>query len=207
MPDTAKRVFTIPTIISLFRILLIPVFSWAFLRDDLPLALAVVAFSGVTDSLDGVIARRFNMISHVGKWLDPLADKLTQMTLAVLMFYRFHTSENEWMRIFAWVFLLFIGKEVLMLLFALVVLLMHKRPMAAAIWGKAATVAFYAVMVLLFLAGPEAGVLTRWFEWCVLPQWAVQTLVILNLLLTFAAFASYFPDTARQILGKEKKDS
>jgi cardiolipin synthase len=205
MLDTAKKIFTIPNMISFFRILLIPVFAWAYLKDYMIFALVIIVLSGVSDTVDGRIARKYNMISDFGKMLDPIADKLTQMVLAVLMFLRFHGSDNEWMRAFAWVFLLFIAKEVLLLLFALVVLLMGKRPMAAEIWGKAATVAFYVVMAILFLAGPDVGVITQRVEWFVLPPWAVQILVILNVALTFAAFISYIPDTARMILNKEKK--
>ena len=201
MRETAKKIFTIPNMISFVRILMIPVFAWAYLGDRMVLALVVVVLSGISDMVDGRVARRYNMVSNFGKMLDPVADKLTQMTLAVLMFYKFYTSGNEWMRIFAWVFLLFIVKELLMLLFAAIVLAMGKRPMAAEIWGKSATLAFYIVMVLLFLAGPEVGVLAQWFQ---LPQLAVQILVVLNLILTFVAFFSYFPDTARQILNKEK---
>jgi len=206
MLSGAKKIFTIPNMISFFRILLIPVFTWAYLEDRMVLALVLVALSGISDKLDGTIARRTNSISDLGKMLDPVADKLTQMTLAALMFVRFHGSEDVWMRRFAWVFLLFIGKEVLLLLFALVVLLLGKRPVAAEIWGKAATVAFYVVMLLLFLAGPGVGVVTQWVKWFVLPPWAVQALVVISVALTFIAFFSYVPDTARQILGKEKKE-
>jgi len=201
MTEKLKKIFTIPNIMSIVRILLIPAFCWAFLSGRDILALVLVVISGVTDKLDGTIARRYNMVSDLGKLLDPTADKLTQMALAVLMFIRFHGSVDIWMRRFAWVFLLFIAKEVLMLLFALVVLLMGKRPVAAEIWGKAATAVFYVVMVLLFLAGPDVGVFAQWWSF---PPLAVQILVVLNLLLTFAAFFSYFPDTARQILNKEK---
>ena len=188
---------------------MIPVFAAFFFRGDYVLATAVMLASGATDVIDGFIARRFNMITDLGKILDPIADKLTQMTLAVLMFIRFHGADPgkyPWMRAFAWVFLGFIAKEVLMFIFAGVVLLMGKRPVAAEIWGKLATVAFYVVMILLFLAGPGVGVLERYLPWAVLPAWAVQVMVVLTLVLMVVAFASYFPDTARQILNKEKKE-
>jgi len=205
MANTLKKVFTIPNIISFVRILLIPVFVWAYLQERMVLALVLVAVSGLSDKLDGTIARRLNQVSELGKMLDPVADKLTQMTLAVLMFIRFHGAdpvEYPWMRTFAWVFLGFIAKEVLMLIFAGIVLLMGKRPVAAEIWGKMATVVFYCVMILLFLAGPGVGVLpAKWW----LPAVVVQVLVVLTLVLMFVAFASYFPDTARQILNKDKK--
>ena len=204
MINPLKKVFTLPNIISFVRILLIPVFAWAYLREYMILALILVALSGISDKLDGVIARRTNQISDLGKMLDPMADKLTQMTLAVLMFIKFHASENVWMQAFAWVFLGFIAKEVLMLLFALLMLLLGKRPGAAEIWGKAATVVFYVVMILLFLAGPEVGVLAKWFE---LPPLAVQILVVLALLTAIAAFLGYIPDTYRKLFkeGKEEK--
>ena len=204
MSDSLKKIFTVPNIISFVRIALIPFFAWAYLNERMIIALVLVGLSGLSDKLDGTIARRMNQVSDLGKMLDPIADKLTQMTLAVLMFIRFHGSADLWMRRFAWVFLGFIGKEVLMLIFAGVVLLLGKRPVAAEIWGKAATVVFYVVMGLLLLAGPDVGVLERYSPAAVLPGIVVQVLVIVSLAMTVIAFASYFPDTARQILNKEK---
>jgi len=205
MSSSLKKVFTIPNIISFVRILLIPVFVWAYLQDRMVLALVLVAISGISDKLDGTIARRMNQVSDLGKMLDPIADKLTQMTLAVLMFIRFHGAdpvEYPWMRAFAWVFLGFIAKEILMFIFAGVVLLLGKRPVAAEIWGKLATVVFYVVMILLFLAGPGVGIFAETWSF---PPIAVQAMVIATLALMVIAFVSYFPDTARQILNKEKK--
>ena len=64
-----------------FRILMIPVFSWMYLtastREDVYRAAAVVFISSVTDLLDGWVARRFHMVTELGKFVDPLADKLT----------------------------------------------------------------------------------------------------------------------------------
>ena len=207
MPNTLKKFFTIPNMISIVRVLLIPVFVWAFLAGREVLALVVVVISGVSDKLDGTIARRFNMVSDAGKWLDPMADKLTQVALALMLFLRFHASADAWMRAFSWVFLGFIGKELFMLLFALFMMLIGKRPGAAEIWGKAATVAFYVVMGLLLLAGPGVGVLERWIPGAVLPPLAVQILVVLTLVLTVTAFLSYIPDTYRKLFkeGKEKQ--
>ncbi|MDR2753173.1 MAG: CDP-alcohol phosphatidyltransferase family protein [Oscillospiraceae bacterium] len=200
-----NRVFTIPNVISVVRILIIPLFVWAYMTPGhMVLALVLVALSGLSDKLDGTIARRTHQVSDLGKILDPTADKLTQVTLAVLMFLKFRGADaasNPWMHAFAWVFLLFIAKEVIMLAFAGLMLLLKKRPAAAEFWGKAATAVFYSVMVLLFLAGPEVGVLAKWWS---LPALAVQILVVLNLVLTFVAFFSYFPDTYRKLFGKEK---
>ena len=80
-----KEICTIPNLLSLFRIALIPVYGNLYLnadRDiDYLLAGSVLALSCLTDLADGIIAREFHMISHVGKVLDPLADKLTQFFL------------------------------------------------------------------------------------------------------------------------------
>ncbi|MCL2106447.1 MAG: CDP-alcohol phosphatidyltransferase family protein [Oscillospiraceae bacterium] len=206
-----KKILTIPNLISFVRILMVPLFAWLYLKNYLLAALVVLVLSALSDTLDGTIARRFNMISDMGKWLDPLADKLTQLTLAVLMFLRFHGSTNELMQKFAWVFLLFLGKELLMLLVALVLMLKKKRPSAAEIWGKAATVMFYVIMGLMFLVGPEVGALLQWWPRLELPMApvpVVQILVMANLVLTFIAFFSYVPDTCRKLFkeGKEEKD-
>ena len=201
----SKKFFTIPNIISLVRIVMVPLFAWAFLAGHEIAALVIIVLSGVSDKLDGTIARKFNQVSEAGKMLDPLADKLTQVVLALLMFLRFHASTNAWMQAFSWVFLGFIGKEVFMLLFALCMLLMRKRPAAAEIWGKAATVAFYVVMSLLLLAGPEVGLLQKYIPAAVLPQWSVQILVVLTLVLTVVAFLSYIPDTYRKLFKEGKK--
>ena len=73
-----KDIFSIPNILSFVRILLIPIFVWLYVTagtsGEYYLAAAVVVASGITDFLDGQIARRCNMITEFGKFLDPLAD-------------------------------------------------------------------------------------------------------------------------------------
>ncbi len=80
-----KEVLTIPNMLSLFRILLIPVYMNLYLEAtedrEYWMAGSVLALSCLTDLADGIIARTFHMISNVGKVLDPLADKLTQLAL------------------------------------------------------------------------------------------------------------------------------
>lgn len=80
------KIVTIPNILSLFRIILIPFIVWSYLgRENHTLAGILVLVSAFTDILDGFIARRFNMISDVGKVLDPIADKATQAVVALLL--------------------------------------------------------------------------------------------------------------------------
>ena len=204
MAEKKLGFFTIPNIISLARIAMIPVFAWGFLAGHEILALVIIILSGISDKLDGTIARKFNQVSEAGKMLDPLADKLTQVTLALILFLRFLGSEDRMMRFTAWVFLGFIAKEVFMLLFALAMILMKKRPAAAEIWGKAATVVFYVVMGILLLAGPDIGIIAKYCDGAALPPVVVMVLVVANLLLMVIAFLSYIPDTYRKVVKGEE---
>lgn len=87
--DWKKDFFTIPNMLSAFRLILIPVYVVIYLRAeetvDYILAASILAVSCLTDMIDGQIARRFNMISTIGKFLDPVADKATQFTLIVCL--------------------------------------------------------------------------------------------------------------------------
>ena len=84
-----KEILTIPNFLSLFRLILIPVYVYIYLHaeDDSEyiLAAVVMGLSCITDMIDGKIARHFNMISNVGKVLDPLADKFTQLALILCL--------------------------------------------------------------------------------------------------------------------------
>jgi len=88
-----KEVITIPNLLSLFRILLIPVYVNLYLEatEDRQYLMAgsVLAISCLTDMADGINARKFHMISNVGKILDPLADKLTQLALILSLSARY----------------------------------------------------------------------------------------------------------------------
>lgn len=87
--DWKKEVFTIPNLLSMFRLLLIPVYVIIYLNAeeaiDYYIAGSILAVSCLTDLIDGQIARRFNMITNLGKFLDPLADKLTQFALILCL--------------------------------------------------------------------------------------------------------------------------
>lgn len=129
------RILTVPNALSVLRILIVPVFAVLYLRGHVAGAAAALVASGVTDMLDGLIARRFNQITELGKMLDPFADKLTQGMVALCIAIRFPAIRP--------LLLLFILKELLMLGCALVLLKKHKRPCAAKWYGKVATVMFY----------------------------------------------------------------
>lgn len=83
-------IFTIPNALTLLRLLLIPVFIHFFFTSPQSLIpLFILALSALSDILDGTIARRFGMISDFGKFLDPLADKLTQAALLLCLSLRY----------------------------------------------------------------------------------------------------------------------
>ncbi len=88
-----KEIFTIPNVLSLFRLALIPVYMDIYLSAegarDYYLAAAILAVSCLTDLIDGKIARHFNMMTTLGKFLDPVADKATQFTLIVCLAIRY----------------------------------------------------------------------------------------------------------------------
>lgn len=89
MKDWKKEIFTIPNMLSMIRLLMIPVYMTIYLHaqttDDFVLAAAILTLSCLTDLIDGKIARRFHMTSIVGQVLDPIADKATQLSLLVCM--------------------------------------------------------------------------------------------------------------------------
>lgn len=201
MKDLFKGCWTIPNLLSLLRIVVIPFFAYFFIKGDALWAIVVLFLSGVSDFLDGKIARKFNQVSDLGKVLDPVADKLTQITLAVLLFISFNGASDSMLKAFSWVFLVFIVKEAIMVLFGGLMIVIGLRPSAAEIFGKVATFAFYAIMLLVVAFGPEVGLLKSVF---VLPSTLMMILVVISAILTIVAFFSYFPDTFRQF--KELKD-
>ena len=92
MQDNAhlKKIITLPNILSLVRLLLIPVFCVVYVSmGKYKPAAAILLLSGLTDVVDGFVARRFNMVSDLGKVLDPAADKLTQLAVLACLISRF----------------------------------------------------------------------------------------------------------------------
>lgn len=127
--------FTIPNAISVVRILLVPFIAYHFMKDHLLTAVILIAISGLSDLFDGMIARKFDQVTELGKMLDPLADKITQGVVALCFAVKYPHIRM--------ILLVFIVKELLMLVFAIVLLKKKKRPSAAMWYGKVATTLFY----------------------------------------------------------------
>lgn len=197
MKDLFKGCLTIPNLLSLIRIMLIPVFAVLFYQDQKIAAVVVLALSGFSDMFDGKIARKYNQISELGKILDPVADKLTQITIAVMLFIDFHTAQNTLIKAFSWVFLFFLIKEGIMIIGGLIMLILGIRPGAAEIFGKIATVVFYVGMVIIIAVGPEVGALNELLGFS-LPPVLTGIIVVACAITTLIAFLSYMPETFRQ---------
>ena len=88
--SSQSKILTIPNLLSFFRLCLIPVFMWLYCVERNYLWTGIILIiSGLTDTVDGIIAREFNMISDLGKVLDPIADKVTQAAMLFCLLTRF----------------------------------------------------------------------------------------------------------------------
>ena len=179
-----KELLTIPNILSMFRLLLIPVYMRMYLQAstklDFYLAGTVLGISCLTDLADGKIARAFNMISNVGKLLDPLADKLTQFTLILSLSFKY--------RILYPILFLFLLKEMFQFISLLFFAQKGKFLPGALISGKVCTTVLFSSLFLLVLI-PD------------LNQKVVLILVTADALFLLYAFAEY----ANAYFGKNSK--
>lgn len=145
-PKREHRVITIPNILSVCRILLIPVFIWTYCcRRQYWKAFWILVVSGATDLVDGFIARTFHMVSDLGKALDPLADKLTQGAVLLCLGSRYPQM----------FFLagLLVAKEIITGLMSLSAIYKTKEVKSADWHGKATTGLLYFTMLLHILWG------------------------------------------------------
>ena len=99
------QVLTIPNLLSVIRLALIPLIVWLYVgKQAYSIAVIIILLSGATDIIDGAIARRFHMVSDLGKILDPVADKMTQGAVILCLALKY-----RWMR---GLIVLFIIKEI-----------------------------------------------------------------------------------------------
>lgn len=136
-----KEIFTIPNLLSLIRLILIPVYVVIYLNEHYLLAGVIIAVSCMTDAVDGFVARHFNMISHVGKLLDPLADKLTQFALILCLTIRYPAMLI--------VLVLLVVKEIIQAICLLLVVRKGKALKGALIMGKICTAFLFTSLVAM----------------------------------------------------------
>ena len=142
-----KQIWSIPNLLSIFRIVLIPVYMTIYVTaessSDYTLAAVILAVSCFTDLIDGKIARKFNMVTELGKLLDPIADKLTQLALIIAL-----ATRHMALRVFLPVFFV---KE-LMQLWATVKSLKNGKTLKGALMsGKISTTVLFCSLTLMVL--------------------------------------------------------
>ena len=175
-----KEILTIPNLLSVFRIALIPVYLKIYLDGAYGRSAAVLAVSCLTDLVDGKIARKFNMISNVGKVLDPLADKLTQLGLLICLSVR--------RKMLKYLLVIFLIKEFWQL-FAMIGAMRRGKALNGALWsGKVSTTVLFTGLGLMFLF-PN------------LSDGAVNAIAAVCLVFLLYAFGDY----AMAYFGKNKK--
>ena len=179
-----KEILTIPNLLSLFRLILIPVYVSIYLHADTPgdytLAAAILAVSCLTDLVDGKIARKFNQITTLGKFLDPLADKATQGAMILCLAVHHPVL---------WALLvLFVVKEGFQLIAMLLTLRKGMALDGALMAGKISTTILFVTLIIMVLF-PGMGTMTA------------------NLLtaICFVALVIAFVQYIRAYYGKNKK--
>ena len=172
--DWRKEIFTIPNLLSLFRLVLIPVYIIIYIQASKPadyfLAAAILAVSCLTDLVDGKIARHFNMISNLGKVLDPLADKLTQFSLIICLALKHPVLHT--------MIVLFVVKEVFQLIAGLLTLRKGKMLTGALITGKVCTTVLFVSLILMVLL-PD------------MDPHAIKTITLVDCIFLLISFADY----------------
>ena len=165
----------IPNILSCLRLALVGVFIFVFCASGHEhknqIALFIFLFAGLTDVVDGFLARRFGWITTLGKILDPLADKLMQCTVLICL-----ASAKM---IGVWFIIPYILKELLMLFGGLFVIKTKKLVVVSNVFGKFAVVFFYATIFFVLLL--SNGTIEPW----------VNIMCAISLGFTLIAFAAY----------------
>lgn len=142
-----KEIFSIPNLLSFFRLALIPVYAYIYLNatqtHQYVLAGTIMAVSCLTDMIDGKIARHFNMITTVGKILDPIADKMTQFTLTLCLSLEYPVLMP--------VLALFVVKEVFQLIAGIFFLRKGRMLPGALMTGKVCTTVLFISLIALVL--------------------------------------------------------
>ncbi len=169
-----KEIWSIPNLLSLFRLILIPVYVLIYLHATQAahyyIAAGILAVSCLTDLIDGKIARHFDMITTLGKILDPLADKATQFSLAVCIAVKHPVL---WLLVG-----LFIIKEGFQLVAGMLTIRSGRMLIGALIPGKICTTVLFISLILLVLL-PD------------LSEQTVQIITAVDLVFMLISFAAY----------------
>ena len=142
-----EQILTIPNLLSLLRLLMIPLIVWLYCAKQwYTAAVGVIILSGLTDVADGIIARKFGLVSDFGKILDPLADKLTQGAVIISLATKYN--------LMIVLIIEFVLREIIMMILGYITIKRRDSVNSAKWYGKATTVLLYTVfVVLIFFPG------------------------------------------------------
>lgn len=160
-----KEIFSIPNLISYVRIGLMPVYVYCSLtaqtKQDYVFASFLLLFIALTDFLDGYIARKYNMVTELGKLMDPIADKLFQLAIALCLMYKI---TGMWV-----VFIVFMVKETILGICNIYFWFRYHRKMDGAMWcGKVSTTIFYSMTFIMALLPPLPDMVYYFMEACMI---------------------------------------
>ena len=134
---------SIPNIITLGRIILVPVIVWAIVSSQMEIAFAIFVIAGVSDAVDGFLAKRFNMSSELGALLDPLADKALLVSIFVAL--------GIWGAVPRWIVILVVSRDIMIVTAVIVSWLLDKpvamKPLMVSKLNTVAQVAFAALVL------------------------------------------------------------
>jgi len=137
------NIANIPNIITLGRIILVPIVVWAIASNQMEIAFAVFIVAGVSDAVDGFLAKRFNMTSELGALLDPLADKALLVSIYIAL--------GIWGAIPRWIVILVVSRDIMIVSAVIVSWLFGKpvqmKPLMVSKLNTAAQVAFAALVL------------------------------------------------------------
>ena len=186
-----KNIFTIPNIISFFRLMLVPLFVITYFHEaeynTYFWSIIIVLVSGASDIIDGVIARKYNMVSDVGKVLDPIADKLTQVVIIMCLAVKHPLI----IPMFAVLFI----KELLTLFAALHLLSKGTKPISSKWFGKLSTVVIFATMFYTIIVDR--------FNY---PEIILYILIVLSIICMLISVGGYFKLFFRQVKGEDSSN-
>ena len=152
-PQISTRVFTLPNILTFVRMGLIPVFATLLVYGKETAALIVFAIAGISDGVDGFIARRMKQQSELGTIIDPIADKLLMTTAFVMLTIPGLLAPGRHLPVPFWVTAAVIGRDIVIITVAMSIIMMTGFRGFRPSWlGKASTFVQVAAVILILVA-------------------------------------------------------
>lgn len=177
-----EEIWSIPNCMGYFRILLIPFFCIVYLKadsvQDYYFAAGIVLVSTITDLFDGKVARKFHMVTELGKFVDPFADKLTHGAVALCLCTRYKRM--------VWLVALMAIKESFMAVMGLINLRRGKKLDGAKWYGKVCTATLFVVLGVLVLIPKISGKIA---DALILGEMVIMALVLVLYALEFRKMA------------------